>query len=341
MLAATGQSPAPSTTPAPVPASPSCARPNVAAHVLRTVSPDTPAFAAQQGISGTVQVIVSLDQLSRVIGTRIQSSPSAVLNSAALAAARASTYQTEIRQCQPIAADYIFSVEFDAQPTATIVAGKPVLVISTVATVMQPPDSATVTVVLRGPAVGDASAAQAPADAVTALRAKLAALGIRASEITEAGSLAATPVSRAMPTPHPFGTTPAPATPAPGPMFAVYRNIRIGVASMQTLPAVLAAVRDAPGTVGGGVQYALRDREPAYREAVVRAVRDARTRADVAARAAGVRLGAVQRLSIEPNEVDAGPSSPWTTTVSGFAEGTPAPAIAVRARVTATYLIAR
>src|ERR1700736_595983 len=76
------------TTPRPTPTAPACARPNVAASVIRAETPMTPPIAAQQGILGTVHVVVSLDADSRVVGTRIQSSPSAVLNAAALAAAR-------------------------------------------------------------------------------------------------------------------------------------------------------------------------------------------------------------------------------------------------------------
>jgi outer membrane biosynthesis protein TonB len=57
----------------------------------------------QPEISGTVGVVVSLDASSRIVGTRIQSSPSTVLNAPALAAARR------------VAADYLFSVEFTAQ----------------------------------------------------------------------------------------------------------------------------------------------------------------------------------------------------------------------------------
>jgi TonB family protein len=72
-------------------------------------------MAAQQGISGTVAVIVALDENSHIVGTSIQSSPSALLNQAALSAARQSTFQTEVRDCKPIAARYIFSVEFSSQ----------------------------------------------------------------------------------------------------------------------------------------------------------------------------------------------------------------------------------
>lgn len=105
----------PTATPHPTPTPLSCARPNVAATTLRTVAPDTPPMAQQQGISGVVQVVVSLDAQSRVVSTHIQTSPSAVLNQAALAAARGSQFRTEVRDCEPVAADYIFSVDFTAQ----------------------------------------------------------------------------------------------------------------------------------------------------------------------------------------------------------------------------------
>jgi TonB family protein len=105
----------PTPTPRPTPTPLSCARPNVPATTLRPMEPDTPPLAVQQGISGTVQVVVSLDAQSRITGTRVQSSPSAVLNAAALAAARGSQFRTEVRNCEPVAADYIFSVEFTSQ----------------------------------------------------------------------------------------------------------------------------------------------------------------------------------------------------------------------------------
>jgi TonB family protein len=113
--AAAPPTPLPTATPRPTPTPLSCARPNVAATTLRPAPPDTPVIAQQQGITGTVQVVVSLDAQSRVVGTRVQTSPSAVLNQAALAAARESQFRTEIRNCEPVAADYIFSVDFTSQ----------------------------------------------------------------------------------------------------------------------------------------------------------------------------------------------------------------------------------
>jgi len=104
-----------------------CSRPNVPPTTVHAASPDLPAMAAQQGISGVVQVRVSLDANSHVVALSIFSSPSALLNAAALAAARASTFQTRIVNCTPVAVGYLFSVEFDSEyqpqslvPTSTV-----------------------------------------------------------------------------------------------------------------------------------------------------------------------------------------------------------------------------
>jgi TonB family protein len=105
----------PTVTPRPTPTPLSCARPDVPATTLRALEPDTPPLAQQQGITGTVSVVVSLDARSRVIATRVQSSPSAVLDAAALAAARGSQFKTEVKNCEPVAADYLFSVDFTAR----------------------------------------------------------------------------------------------------------------------------------------------------------------------------------------------------------------------------------
>jgi TonB family protein len=92
-----------------------CARPHVPARVVQTVEPQTPDVAQQQGIQGTVNVEVSLDEQSRVVAMSVISSPSAVLNPAALAAARATVFQTEIRNCKPVAEKFVFAVSFNAE----------------------------------------------------------------------------------------------------------------------------------------------------------------------------------------------------------------------------------
>jgi TonB family protein len=104
--------PAPTPTPTPETTKAPCANPNVAPGTIAVSAPETPALAQAQGITGEVSVVVSLDERSRLTAARIAKSPSALLNAAALRAARDTTYRTEVRDCKPIAADYLFVVEF-------------------------------------------------------------------------------------------------------------------------------------------------------------------------------------------------------------------------------------
>ncbi len=93
---------------------PSCANPNVEATTTNAVAPDTPPIAQQQGITGVVNVVINLDATNHIVGTpTVQSSPSQLLNSAAIRAAQQSTFRTEIKNCEPVAATYIFAVEFN------------------------------------------------------------------------------------------------------------------------------------------------------------------------------------------------------------------------------------
>ncbi len=66
---------------------------------------------------GKVQLAISLNERSEVVGVRVLSSTNEVLNASALAAARAGTFRTEIRNCRPLAADYVFTVIFGADET--------------------------------------------------------------------------------------------------------------------------------------------------------------------------------------------------------------------------------
>ena len=103
------------TTPRPTPSPVACARPAVAAATVRAAEPEMPALAQQQGIRGTVDIVVALDAASRIVEVSVQSSPSKLLDAPALAAARASQFRTEIRDCAPIAARYLFRVDFTAE----------------------------------------------------------------------------------------------------------------------------------------------------------------------------------------------------------------------------------
>jgi hypothetical protein len=59
-----------------------------------------------------VTVWVKLDAQSHAIGYKIYSSPSPLLNDAALASAHAATFQTAVRNCRPVPSDYLYTVSF-------------------------------------------------------------------------------------------------------------------------------------------------------------------------------------------------------------------------------------
>jgi len=105
----TNSSPGPSSPPT------TCARPNLPALVLRAVAPVMPAMAAQQRITGDVTVEVSLDAQSQILKLTIVSSPSTILNGAALDATQRSTFQTEVRDCRPLPSTLRFVATFAAQ----------------------------------------------------------------------------------------------------------------------------------------------------------------------------------------------------------------------------------
>jgi hypothetical protein len=108
-IAVATESPVPES---PTSAPPACEHPNVPATTLHAVSPIVPPQVVQRGIEGTVQIVVSLDADSHMTGARIYRSPNAILNDVSMEAARHSTFRTAIRNCVPVAAEYIFSVEF-------------------------------------------------------------------------------------------------------------------------------------------------------------------------------------------------------------------------------------
>ena len=111
--AKTVATPAPPATPAPTP-KPACAQPHVDATTTNPVTPDTPEMAKQQGATGTVQVKVSLDPAGHVVGASVyKSSGSALLDQAAVQAAKQSSYAPEIDNCAKVAGDYIFRADFE------------------------------------------------------------------------------------------------------------------------------------------------------------------------------------------------------------------------------------
>ena len=71
--------------------------------MTNAVVPDTPPMAQQQGITGEVMSQVALDANGTVSRRTSTSRPAALLEQAAIQAAKASTYPPEIDDCDQVA----------------------------------------------------------------------------------------------------------------------------------------------------------------------------------------------------------------------------------------------
>jgi periplasmic protein TonB len=111
-----GSTPASPEAVVPPTAKPSCAKPHVDAQIVRAVEPEYPLLAQQQGLIGTTQIEVTLAETGAIIDARIYTgSGSRVLDDAALAAAKRSTYSSEIDDCKSVGGSYLFRAEFATQ----------------------------------------------------------------------------------------------------------------------------------------------------------------------------------------------------------------------------------
>jgi TonB family protein len=316
-------------TPRPTPTAVICARPNVRASVVQAAPAVVPPLAQQQGIHGTVQVIVSLDPDSRVVGARIYSSPSAVLNQAALAAARQTTYQTEINGCRAIAADFVYSVDFANKVTfATASSGERTVSVIGQGTATRPADAAVVraTIVTRD---ATAETALAKNDALLGtLKGKLSALGIGERKIT--WTLSVRPR---------FSTTPEPAS-----EYIAARQVEIAVDAVANAGHAAAAVASLASVDAVAIRYALNEHAAADREALDSALKDAENTARDAVNREKLRLGVLREVVAPPGDR----SRPSAKTVpyylvpitGGFKEpDISVPELEVRVTATVTYAI--
>ncbi len=96
----------------PAPVAVTCAEPNVAATTLHAVQPYPTTEAYSQGVHGTVVLRLVLDDRSSVLWVDVIRSPSALLNENSVRAVRESTFRTAIRDCKPVAAEFVFTVEY-------------------------------------------------------------------------------------------------------------------------------------------------------------------------------------------------------------------------------------
>jgi TonB family protein len=317
--------PKPPPTAWPLPTAPPCARPNVAATTFRPATAILPAIAEQQGIAGTVRVIVSLDQSSNLVGARIMTSPSAVLNPAALAAVRATTFQTEIRDCRPLAADYVYPVDFIEKATfSPTSSGAQIVTVIGEGTATRPADVADV---LARITTVDATATDATAknDALlTHLKTALAPLGIGEADVhaTSYVQPASPTVSRA----------------------TASLQIEIAVANVANAAHVAAVASTLKPIDVRGIRFALRDRESAYREARSAALNDAEQAAREAVARRQLHLGALTHANGLPRDPEPPPRGVVPVRLipvsSGFQEfDVRVPDLELRITATVTYAV--
>lgn len=106
-VAPTAGPPAPTPTP-----KPACSAPDIPAKAVVTQTAVAPEDAG--GYTGQAKVQVDLDASGNVLGASIyQSTGSLELDRAALAAARASRYAPEERDCKNVSGSYLFVVDFE------------------------------------------------------------------------------------------------------------------------------------------------------------------------------------------------------------------------------------
>jgi TonB family protein len=338
----------------------SCARPNVAAAMIRAADPEIPAELARQPLYGTVQVLVSLDPSSHVTGTIIRSSPNPALNAPALAAARASAFQTEIRDCAPIASYFLFDVTFAGTTIAAPIAspvftptprpfvpepvvqsssdGRPVVVIVAQGVASRPPDVAYVTVGIVTNDDVAATAAGQNAAIYDALRAKLKPLGIEDAAIRNVYfnvGFVARPTAAPELRPGYNGRY----------GYVATRQLNLTVTNVAAAGAVVDAALAAGATSAGNVQYALLDRGPAYREALATALNDAASQARAVATASRMHVAGIKQIQVGQNQLGQPTAAPApafgssnASAVSGWTSMHPAP-VEVRASATVTYFL--
>ncbi len=96
------------------PATPAvCDARNVPAAATYTAIAEMPPLAKTMALTGQTLVQVNIDPTGAILDTIVaKSSGTPLLDRAALAAAQASSFHPEIRDCTPVAGSYLFVVDF-------------------------------------------------------------------------------------------------------------------------------------------------------------------------------------------------------------------------------------
>jgi uncharacterized protein YggE len=278
---------------------PACARPNVPATTIHAVEPVVPGIAQRSNVGGQVRVVVALDAGSHVVGARIATSTNALLDGAALDAARASVFQTEIRDCGPVASEYVFAVSFAGG--AGVASGgtvdAPLVSITVTGSAARAPDVAFVYVTLVSADDASPAAVAHESAAYDAFIARLRGLGIGSANVDQRSygvQYNPTPGPSARPFPYAFPT----AVPRFG--YVVTRQLAVTVAPLERVGGVVAAAI-ASGATALSVQYTVSDAQAAYREALALAMRDAAVQAEAIAAASRLHVDGITYVETGKN----------------------------------------
>lgn len=304
-----------------------CVRPNVPAFIVRGEPPVTPPEALRQEIQGKVDVAVSLDALSHVTAVRIASTPSALLNSAALEAARHSAFQTAIRDCQPIAGDYIYSVDFADDPEAGNVPSAPAFYDTT-----NPPTAV----------VSATGRTSYPVAAVAELHLEFVGRGSDqhgavvaegAGYVTFNAGLRHMGILQAPATwyYHVFGPTSSSGA------YVARHGVRMMIGTDRLAETLRLAAQD--GATSARIRYGDATPKASIAEAVAAAMPDAAAQARQVAAEHGLRLGDVVRTFITYVSRQAGVSVALDAPAGRIAVPPPPRAVELRVRVAVTYAL--
>jgi TonB family protein len=302
-----------------------CAVPNRPAAVVRAAVPDTPVLSEQQGIYGKVRIVVTVAADGSVTGLRVVESPSAILNGAALSAARRSTYRPALQHCAPVQGEYLLSVNFSAPALRVELhvspRGEKLAVASVYAVVFRVPELVSVNAVVITSGATETAALAADEDKFRWIVSESSGI---ATARTIVGPLKMTPGKSTW--------NPTPNEPTPAPSTSVLREIGL---SVENLDDVRRAVKVLEPYGSVEAWWSLRDPSGAQREALAVASRYARTNVEAFARKRGLRVVAVRKVRLDTSP------SPYVMMTHPDLDSGRTPYVRVERDLTVTYLLGR
>jgi hypothetical protein len=248
---------------APAQAPAACAVPNAPAAIVRAAEPDAPAAPYQQRGTGTVQILVDLDEASRLTRATVSSATSAALSGPAIGAARRSVFRTAVRGCRPVPSRYTMVVTFNGPRSSAVSATDTSATVDGEGRASAPPDLAAAHIEFATRAATPAAAIAQNDALVDRYRAALRGLGIDPSSLVS-GYYDVLPANAYA------GQTGAG-------YFATHEVVLD--ATIVSAQSVFDAAAQC-GATSGAVAYDVNDRKALYDAAVLAATRDAVLRTD-------------------------------------------------------------